>query len=200
MGRGVKLHTWALITLTYHKTELDLIPPPIPIPLDESIIQRWPVLHCFLDSPIKIKKHPHLDNYSSRLEWSGTWQQQHGRPRESVVEVVAVRDPDGEKEKRRKREKEREREKVKTSEKPIHRGFLIILSDSREREKERDRVCVRKRERQRALCVYARHISPLATQPGRYRVIELSGKLPLTENGSAIVVAAADAADAIVVA
>lgn len=80
---------------------------------------------------------------------------------------------------------------MKTSEKPIHRGFLIILSDSREKE----------REAEGAVCTpYARHISPLATQPGRYRVIELSGKLPLTENGSAIVVAAADAADAIVVA
>lgn len=62
-------------------------------------------------------------------------------------------------------------------------GFLIILSDSRGRGRR----------------VYARHISPLATQPGRYRVIELSGKLPLTENGSAIVVVAADAVDAIVV-
>lgn len=63
-------------------------------------------------------------------------------------------------------------------------GFLIILSDWRSRGR----------------CVYACHISPLATQASWYRVIELSGKLPLTENGSAIVVAAADDADAIVVA
>lgn len=63
-------------------------------------------------------------------------------------------------------------------------GFLIILSDFRGN----------------VGGVYMRtiyHHLPLALQ---YRIIELSGKLPLTENGSTVVVAAADATDAIVVA
>lgn len=139
---GVKLHTWALITLTRHKTELDLIPPPFPIPLNESITQRWPVLHCFLDSPIKIKKHPHLDNYSLRLEWSGTWQQQHGRPRESVIEVLAVRDPDRENERKRKRKGKSENKREADT--PRFSHYFKWLE--------------RERERGRGRCVYTRAI------------------------------------------
>ena len=80
----------------------------------------------------------------------------------------ATRDRAGRK--RGKRAKRKKGKKEKRSGGPIHKSpsFLIILSDWRGRE---DGVYMR--------AIY--HHLPLSL--GWYRVIELSGKLPLTENG-----------------
>lgn len=91
------------------------------------------------------------------------------------------------KEKKKKKGK-REREKREGGEEENKSvapdtGFLIILSDFRGS----------------PACICAPYITTCHSAL-QYRIIELSGKLPLTENGSTIVVAAADATDAIVVA